>query len=413
MRKLISLFVVAAVLLTAVVPCFAKEENYPFVFVHGMMGWNDDSVMASTPMGPYWGGSEEGNVIPYLQQRGYEVYTPAISGIGSAWDRACELYAQLTGTVVDYGEAHSAQCGHERYGRDYTGKGMLAEDWYETTKINLLGHSFGGPTVRVFSSLMAYGDETEIAASGEDCSPLFKGGYNCTYSVTTLSGVHNGTIVSNYANDLVIPLYCIALMMNFMGLNGTGMMDPILDHWGLSVEPNSGEKASINFAAIKRFAKSNDHCGYDMTLRGAAQLNERFKIDTRAYHFSYSVRATSTKLGLEMPKAGLFPIFYLTVGLISGSAGMTVDGVKLDKEWTVSDGIVPLKSALYPLGDPHADYVQGSALETGKWYVMPTMVGLDHFDFCAANDKDGFGSIENYFAFYKGLIDMVYATDKA
>ena len=33
--------------------------------------------------------------------------------------------------------------------------------------INLIGHSFGGPASRLFASLMAYGDEAEIAATVE------------------------------------------------------------------------------------------------------------------------------------------------------------------------------------------------------------------------------------------------------
>ncbi|MDD7534311.1 MAG: hypothetical protein SPK18_10350 [Treponema sp.] len=45
-----------------------------------------------------------------------------------AWDKACELYAQLTGLVTDYGVEHFARCGHLRYGRadyDYSFKGWF------------------------------------------------------------------------------------------------------------------------------------------------------------------------------------------------------------------------------------------------------------------------------------------------
>ena len=37
-----------------------------------------------------------------------------------AWNRACELYAQLNGSVTDYGVEHFARCGHLRYGRDFS-----------------------------------------------------------------------------------------------------------------------------------------------------------------------------------------------------------------------------------------------------------------------------------------------------
>jgi len=35
-------------------------------------------------------------------------YAASVAPNGSAWDRACELYAQLSGTRVDYGKAHTA-----------------------------------------------------------------------------------------------------------------------------------------------------------------------------------------------------------------------------------------------------------------------------------------------------------------
>ena len=48
-----------------------------------------------------------------------------------AWDRACELYAQLNGLVTDYGAGHFARCGHLRYGRDYT---KNSRKYYATKK---------------------------------------------------------------------------------------------------------------------------------------------------------------------------------------------------------------------------------------------------------------------------------------
>ena len=51
-----------------------------------------------------------------LNEKGIEAYAPAVGPLSSAWDRACELYAQLMGTRVDYGEAHSKMHGHNRYG---------------------------------------------------------------------------------------------------------------------------------------------------------------------------------------------------------------------------------------------------------------------------------------------------------
>ena len=52
-------------------------------------------------------GMTGGDTIIYLNNQGYESYSASVDPAGSAWDRACELYAELYGTRVDYGEAHS------------------------------------------------------------------------------------------------------------------------------------------------------------------------------------------------------------------------------------------------------------------------------------------------------------------
>ncbi|MFR1189207.1 MAG: hypothetical protein ACLSDI_01565 [Oscillospiraceae bacterium] len=81
--------------------CPSSEED-PVVFVHGLMGWGQRAGINS--MLPYWG-MTTGSLTSYLNSLGYETYSATVGPISSAWDRACELYAQFTGTTVDYGAA--------------------------------------------------------------------------------------------------------------------------------------------------------------------------------------------------------------------------------------------------------------------------------------------------------------------
>ncbi|MGX8691980.1 MAG: lipase-like domain-containing protein, partial [Eubacteriales bacterium] len=149
-----------------------------FVFCHGMLGFGEDELV--NKFMPYWGGFS-GSFVKRLQKQGYEATAPSFSSIGSAWDRACEVYASLTGTQVDYGIAHSKKYGHARFGKVYTEAklpnwGKIADDG-EIQRIHLLGHSFGGATVRMLSHLMAYGSVEERAVTPPDeLSPLFAGG---------------------------------------------------------------------------------------------------------------------------------------------------------------------------------------------------------------------------------------------
>ena len=121
------------------------NTEYANVFVHGLAGWG--SYTWYNDFLPYWG-MFGGDLMQYLNARGFECYSAAVDPTGSAWDRACELYAQLTGTVTDYGEEHSKRCRHDRYGEDYSSDPLI-DEWSAEDKINLLGHSFGGVTVRL------------------------------------------------------------------------------------------------------------------------------------------------------------------------------------------------------------------------------------------------------------------------
>lgn len=73
------------------------NTNYPYVFVHGLMGWGEYD--AHYKIFPYWG-MFGGELLSKLEKKGYECRGASVSGTASAWDRACELYAQLTGSQI-------------------------------------------------------------------------------------------------------------------------------------------------------------------------------------------------------------------------------------------------------------------------------------------------------------------------
>ena len=79
------------------------KNSEPFIFVHGLNGWGGAEDINGIM--PYWGATT-GNLMQYLEHEGYECYSASVGPMSSAWDRACELYAQLMGTTVDYGIAH-------------------------------------------------------------------------------------------------------------------------------------------------------------------------------------------------------------------------------------------------------------------------------------------------------------------
>ena len=88
----------------------------------------------------------------------------------------------------------------------------------------------------------------------------------------------------------------------------------------------------------------------------------------------------------------MFALFIPSSIYIGTLEGKTIDGITLDKNWAINDGIVPLASALYPADDAENAFsysetlAAGGEIERGNWYYMDIMEGFDHFDFSGTKD---------------------------
>ena len=204
-RKLISLVLTLAlaVMLVAIPVSAANDQqytkggDYKTVFVHGYFGWGQYDSLSKIIT---YFGCTSGRINDYLNSLGYDTYTASCGPYSSNWDRACEIYAEIMGTRVDYGIAHSKEHGHDRFGVDYSNNPLIPNfKWSATNKINLIGHSFGGPTIRTLLDMLADGRPEEVAAAkaaGETPSGLFTGGKkDWVFSLTSIAGVNNGTTV--------------------------------------------------------------------------------------------------------------------------------------------------------------------------------------------------------------------------
>lgn len=358
MKKILAFFVA---IWTFIVPFARNPEvkinqenwktNYNYVWVHGLSGWG--SYDSQYKLMPYWG-MFGGDLLKYLNKQGYNCYAASVAPEGSAWDRACELYAQLTGTVTDYGEAHSERCNHERFGKDFTGKALVpsfsAED-----KINILGHSFGGATVRLFTSLMAKGDEAEMAKTSEDdISPFFTGGKaDWIYSVTTLAAPHNGTTAYNIDKN-----------------DPDAKTNPIEDMLSNLVSAGTKPKEDSRIP--------EDYASYDMYIDNALELNDSLALPENIYYFSISCSATTmNEDGTYSPiNEKMETLFRSSSALMGAYTGETKNGFVIDESWRENDGLVNTCSGLYPLGQPHTEF-DAENVKAGTWNVMPIYYG-DH-----------------------------------
>ena len=381
--------------------------NYPYVLVHGMGGWGSGSKI--NEIAPYWG-ADSGSLSEYLNEQGYKVYEADVGPFSSCWDRACELYAQLTGTQVDYGEAHSKQHSHDRYGRTYSEP--LVPDWGKTDekgnriKINLVGHSFGGNTVRLFTNLLVYGSQEEIAATGDKTSPFFKGTKTpLVNSVTTLCSPHNGSTLYYIAKDYGLTSTALKICFSIAGLSeNTGFQkfyDFHLEQFGL-------KDKGANTANLKKVSdiidSSTDNAIYDLSPEGAQAINDMTEPINNIYYFSYSFCTTqkSSVSTAQVPISSTLPVLKATALLMGNYSVNKQTDFKIDETWLPNDGLVNVVSARYPIGIRYTEF-NPKKIRAGIWNVMPTAVG-DHGTAIGMNR-----SAELTHGFYTELIEMINA----
>lgn len=401
-KKTVAVILVICLLIAAVLPIpfggykklwarFTEDPiDYTYVLVHGMGGWGENAGINNIV--PYWG-STTGSISAYLRSQGVPVAEATVGPFSSAWDRACELYAQLMGTTVDYGAAHSEAHGHERYGRTYTT--ALVENWGTKTdggqmrKINLVGHSFGGNTIRLLTSLLEYGCEEEKKASPDDCSPLFTGGKGeLVNSVTTLCSPHNGSTlfyVVDHGKLIETALNVLFATGGIGNLYNSSIVDFQLEHFGIK----SGNDDTISLVNGD-FSKGKDNAFYDLSPDGAAELNKTIKMVEDVYYFSFAYNTTkkSPISDHQIPIASTMVVLMPVATLIGRYTNTSADAsITIDNSWLPNDGLVNVVSAQYPTGDEHVDYNGDSEeLNRGCWYVFPTLEG-DHGTVIGMNGK--------------------------
>ena len=397
-------------------------ERYPTIYVHGLMGWGEhDQIYAVTP---YWGLTSD--LMPYLTGKGYESYAASVGPLSSAWDRACELYAQLTGTTVDYGAAHAAEYGHARYGVTYDKP--LFEGWSADKKINLVGHSFGGATIRLFLDILADGSAEEQAAAkaaGTEVSPFFQGGKaDWVYSLTTLAAPHNGTTFLECCGDMTqFAAEASTTMAKLLGISDfKGVYDFQLEQFGFYRKDGETVLEALDRVLHSDFLSHNDNVFRDLTIDRALELNDDIEIQPNVYYFSYAGDKTrqSTITGERTSAVDMTPLFVPFANQMCGYYDQTTaGGFRIDKSWAPNDGLVNTVSALYPTdsagrcltqngktGYVQQDGYSNVGYQPGVWNVMPVR-HYDHGNFIAGMPVPDLASqsIPALRQFYLGLMD--------
>ena len=432
-RLLCLLLTVVLALSLCAIPAAAADDQArsddPVVFVHGLLGWGQrDKIYRIMP---YWG-MTTGSLTDYLSAKGYETYAASVGPLSSAWDRACELYAQLVGARTDYGVKHAQDFGHERYGIDY--EQPLFDGWGTERAVNLVGHSFGGATTRLFLEILTNGCPEEVAAAkaaGVEPSPFFLGGKGSwVHSLTAIAAPHNGTTFIETCGDFTMVAAELATSISkALGLSAfKGVYDFQLDQFGIRKDDNETFAQALERVLKSDFLSHNDNAFLDLTIDKSLEINKGIAIQPNVYYFSYAGDQTSAdpRTGNHYPTVSAIPSNGMCALMLSFSYNMgkyydkyTAGGFYIDKSWRPNDGMVNTVSAFYPIhsdgtcltkdgkqGWTNYDGYSNINFQPGIWYVMPVQ-SFDHIQFVGGMLN---GSLVKTRALYRGIMEDIYST---
>ena len=367
------------------------------------MGWGPDEMAGYK----YWGGKND--ITNYLKEQGFEVYTASVGPVSSNWDRAVELFYQIKGGQVDYGQDHSKTYGliQKPEAKNFLG---LYPDWDQNHPIHIIGHSMGGQTARMLQYLLESVFYLKEEEEEPEESTLL--GYVHTgwiTSITTISTPHNGTTLSDIITKGIPFLQDV---MGVAAVVGNDFFDFDLQQWGFEKRREETWVAYFRRMREHKAWGTRNVCAWDVSLEGARSLNTLAPVSSNIYYFSYAT--SNTKLdsasGFHVPHKSMNLILWANARIMGSKKAYWTDGTATDSTWYENDGIVNTISQLGPTtgtdGEDHiVAFKAGELLIPGQWYHIKTY-NLDHKAFIGHGLK-GDEKINEMLALFKDQCNLL------
>ncbi|CAG8601547.1 alpha/beta-hydrolase [Rhizophagus irregularis] len=429
-------------------------EPTPVVFVEGFLGPGKPAYWG--PLEKIFSSSDDrNNKNQKLKNRRCIYITPGC--VSSLHDRAIEIFYQIKGGRVDYGEEHSKKYGHSRYGREYPG---LYPEWSASKPLHFLGHSLGGVTIWKLQQLLAsdifpnyLNPHPDMILSLTAVSSPLKGSQSVyllgattdsTGKVRPFSfGAWLGRLVHIYEYLDIKWLKSITYDFN-------------VDHWNLSFRKNwdfssllpwnikkatntlieeknelmqeTANSLCLTYGLLQCLYKSPwfncvDNAPYDMTIHAMKELNVTSKTFEKTFYRTYvaSITCEDHVTNYHQPKFSFslpIPIYFLSkyTGSFKFPENTPDPPISYEEmyKWYENDGICPKYSQVHPHHDCSPDKCkhqkglpEGAALckiEAGIWDVWEND-NTSHFGLisvCYESHKQ-----KLFFKGYKEYLDQI------
>lgn len=318
-----------------------------FVLTPGLPGWGlmDYSYWDTLTFDNHW-----------TREMGAKLILVEPGPMSSYHDRACEIFAQLYGTLTDFGKEHSELYGHNRYGRNFSYNKMLRGHWSEENPINFICHCVGINTIRYLQFLLA--EDFWGVGTNE----------NWIKSIISINGNINGTQFLHFLGiDFLTgtsskkkllkstkrifngALWTLNKLKNLTEIQREKAIDWHLNHWNVSTIADNWLSQMQNESNI---FTNKDNLFYDSTIHGSKFLNS---IVPDAYPFTYycSFYAISTKSNNSFHVSHqLNPILFAPSSYLlhtKFASGLLNSAIYRNAEWCDNDGIYPVASQMFPV----------------------------------------------------------------
>lgn len=381
-------------------------NNCPIVLVHGIFGYGPKEMLGFN----YWG---QGMKVESPLQR----FEASLGPISSSHDRACELFAQITGRPVDYGEVHSKNAKHEQHDprkkppEDYP-NGFYPQ-WSEKNPIHLVGCSLGGPTIRMLQYLLEekfWGVDTNAnwVKSISGISPVFNGStlpyfLGCDQK-TGLVGGPVGTFLGKF----------LELLAGITDSRLENIYDFDLGQWNLTKEDKNPVDFIAKIAESELF-RGEDNAAYDLTIQALLKQNRLIRTFPDTYYFSY-VTEQSHRLpwtNFHWPDTGMNKLLYTSSMYMGLNPFFNTFYPGFDaKQWRENDGAVPSYSQMYPrISGNHpvaGEFTDSTTVfEPGKWHWQ-YLHDRDHLDVVMLPENDSVVAWQRefYMSLFKRLASL-------